>query len=105
MPDISKLPAAASFLKEFQAEYGTLSSYGPLAYEAANILLTAIQKVGKPDRAAIRDAVRATTNYQGILGFPISFDDKGDVKGAQVYIYQVKGDHFEQLGAVTLPSS
>jgi branched-chain amino acid transport system substrate-binding protein len=105
VPDISKLTAAASFLKEFQAEYGTLSSYGPLAYEAANILLTAIQKVGKPDRAAIRDAVRATTNYQGILGFPISFDDKGDVKGAQVYIYQVKGDHFEQLGAVTLPSS
>jgi branched-chain amino acid transport system substrate-binding protein len=105
VPDISKLTAAASFLKEFQAEYGTLSSYGPLAYEAANILLTAIQKVGKPDRAAIRDAVRATTNYQGILGFPITFDDKGDVKGAQVYIYQVKGDHFEQLGAVTLPSS
>jgi hypothetical protein len=39
-----------------------------------------------------------TIGYQGILGFPITFDEKGDVKGAQV-----KGDHFEQLGAVTLP--
>jgi hypothetical protein len=33
-------------VKAFEAEYGTLSSYGPLAYEGANILLTAIQKAG-----------------------------------------------------------
>ena len=44
-------------------------------------MLEAIKKVGKPDRAAIRDAVRATKNYQGILGVPITFDDKGDVAG------------------------
>ncbi len=103
VPDVKKIPAAQDFLKEFEAKYGTLSSYGPLAYESTNIVLTAIQKVGKLDRAAIAAAVRATSGYQGILGFPITFDEKGDVKGAQVYIYQVKGDHFEQLGAVTLP--
>lgn len=105
VPDVRKIPQAQDFIKGFEAKYGTLSSYGPLAYEGANILLTAIQKVGKMDRAAIRDAVRATTNYQGILGVPITFDDKGDVKGAQIYIYQVKGDHFEQLGVVSLPES
>jgi len=105
VPDVRKIPQAQDFIKEFEAKYGTLSSYGPLAYEGANILLTAIQKVGKMDRAAIRDAVRATTTYQGILGVPITFDDKGDVKGAQIYIYQVKGDHFEQLGVVSLPES
>jgi len=105
VPDVNKIPAAANFIKEFDAKYGTLSSYGPLAYESANILLTAIQKVGKMDRAAIAAEVRATNNYNGILGFPITFDDKGDVQGAKVYIYQVKGDHFEQLGAVSLPSS
>jgi branched-chain amino acid transport system substrate-binding protein len=105
VPDVRKIPQAQDFIKGFEAKYGTLSSYGPLAYEGANILLTAIQKVGKMDRAAIRDAVRATSNYQGILGVPITFDDKGDVKGAQIYIYQVKGDHFEQLGVVSLPES
>ena len=105
VPDIRKTPTAADFVKSFEAKYGTLSSYGPLAYEAANILLTAIQKVGKPDRAAIRDAVRATSNFQGILGFPLTFDEKGDVKGANVYIYQVKGDGFEQLTSITLSGS
>ena len=103
VPDVRKIAAAQDFIKGFEAKYGTLSSYGPLAYEGASILLTAIQKVGKMDRAAIRDAVRATTDYKGILGVPITFDDKGDVKGAQIYIYQVKGDHFEQLGVVSLP--
>jgi branched-chain amino acid transport system substrate-binding protein len=58
--------------------------------------------VGKPDRAAIRDTVRATKGYEGILGFPISFDDKGDVEGAKVYIYQVKGPGFEQISSVSL---
>ena len=53
------------------------------------------------DRAAVRDAVRATENYTGILGFPITFDDKGDVQGAQVYIYQVQGMGFEQVGSVS----
>ena len=105
VPDIRKTPTAADFVKSFEAKYGTLSSYGPLAYEAANILLTAIQKVGKADRAAIRDAVRATSNFQGILGVPLTFDEKGDVKGANVYIYQVKGDGFEQLTSITLSGS
>jgi branched-chain amino acid transport system substrate-binding protein len=105
VPDIRKIPQAADFLKSFESKYGTLSSYGPLAYEAANILLSSIQKVGKPDRAAIRDAVRATSNYQGILGSPLTFDEKGDVKGAQIYIYQVQGDNFQQLTSVTLSGS
>ena len=105
VPDIRKIPEAAGFVNAFEGKYGTLSSYGPLAYEAANILLTAIEKVGKPDRAAIRDAVRATNNYKGILGFPLTFDDKGDVKGAQIYIYQVQGDNFQQLTSVTLSGS
>ena len=79
------------FVKAFEAKYGPVSSYGPLAYEATNIILEAVKKAGKPDRAAIRDAVRATKEYKGILGFPSSFDDKGDVAGGVIFVYQVKG--------------
>jgi branched-chain amino acid transport system substrate-binding protein len=102
VPDLTKVPTATAFTKAFENEYGPVSSYGPLAYEATNLMISAIEKVGKPDRAAIRDAVRATKDYQGILGFPISFDDKGDVEGAKVYIYQVKGPGFEQISSVSL---
>jgi branched-chain amino acid transport system substrate-binding protein len=95
------VPSATAFSEAFEAEYGPVSSYGPLAYEATNIILSSIEKVGKLDRAAIRDAVRATDGYTGILGFPITFDDKGDVQGAQVYIYQVQGMGFAQVGVVS----
>jgi ABC-type branched-subunit amino acid transport system substrate-binding protein len=65
VPDLKKVPAATAFSEAFEAEYGPVSSYGPLAYEATNIILSAIEKVGKLDRAAVRDAVRATENYTG----------------------------------------
>lgn len=101
-PDMRKVPAAAKFVKAFEAKYGPLSSYGPLAYEAANIILEAIKKVGKADRAAIRDAVRATQNYRGVLGVPISFDHKGDVAGGLIFVYQVKGRRFEQIKTIVV---
>jgi branched-chain amino acid transport system substrate-binding protein len=96
-PDMKKVPAAAEFVKAFEAKYGTLSSYGPLAYEAANIILEAVKKAGKTDRAAVRDAIRATKDYKGVLGVPITFDDKGDVSGGVIFVYQVKGKNFEQI--------
>lgn len=101
-PDMKKVPSGASFVKKFEAKYGTLSSYGPLAYEAANIIFEAIKKAGKADRAAVRDAVRATRNYKGVLGVPISFDDKGDVSGGLIYVYQVKGLGFEQVKTIVV---
>jgi branched-chain amino acid transport system substrate-binding protein len=101
VPDLEKVPTASEFAQKFEEKYGPVSSYGPLAYEATDLMLSAIEKAGTLDRAAIRDAVRATENYTGILGFPISFDDKGDVVGANVYIYQVQGMGFELVGSVS----
>jgi branched-chain amino acid transport system substrate-binding protein len=101
-PDMSKVPAASRFVKAFEAKYGQLSSYGPLAYEGANIILEAVKKAGKADRAAVRDAVRATKNYRGVLGVPISFDSKGDVAGGVIFVYQVKGRAFEQVKTIVV---
>ncbi len=101
-PDMKKVPGAASFVKSFEAKYGPLSSYGPLAYEAANIILEAVKKTGKADRAAVRDAVRATRNYQGVLGVPITFDNKGDVSGGLIFLYKVKGTGFEQVKTIVV---
>jgi branched-chain amino acid transport system substrate-binding protein len=101
-PDMRKVPAAAKFVKAFEAKYGTLSSYGPLAYEAANIVFEAIKRTGKAERAAVRDAIRTTKGYQGILGAPITFDDKGDTTGGLIFIYQVKGLGFEQIKTIVV---
>jgi branched-chain amino acid transport system substrate-binding protein len=101
-PDMRKVAAAAKFVKAFEAKYGPLSSYGPLAYEAANIILEAIKKSGKADRAAVRDAIRATKGYQGVLGVPVSFDGKGDTIGGLIFVYQIKGMGFDQVKTVVV---
>lgn len=101
-PDMKKIPPAARFVKAFESKHGPLSSYGPLAYEAANIIFEAIKRAGKADRALVRDSVRATKNYQGILGVPISFDAKGDVIGGLIFVYQVRGANFEQVKTITV---
>ena len=88
-------------MKAFEAKHGAISSYGPLAYEATNILLEAIKRAGKTDRAAVRDAVRNIHGYQGILGMPISFDEKGDVATPSLSVYQVKGKGFELVKTVS----
>lgn len=101
-PDMRKVPAASKFVKAYEAKHGALSSYGPLAYEAANIILESIKKTGKAERAAVRDAIRATKGYQGILGTPITFDDKGDTTGGLIFVYQVKGSGFEQVKTIVV---
>lgn len=103
-PDIYSIPEAASYVKEFESTYGVLSGFGPPAYEAMNILLTSIDKAakdGKISREEVLDYVAKTKNYKGILGFPVTFDQKGDLKGGSTYFFQVVGKDFKQLTVMT----
>ena len=100
VPDMKRIPAASGFVKSFEGKYGSIGSYGPLAYEAANILLEAIKTAGKADRAAVAQAVRQIKGYKGILGQPISFDAKGDVATQSLSVYRVKGSGFELVKTV-----
>lgn len=64
----------ANYKKRFNAEPEGYAVYG---YEAAKVLLDAIGRAGKKDRAAILAAVAATKDFSGALG-TWSFDANGD---------------------------
>ncbi|MDZ4829696.1 MAG: branched-chain amino acid ABC transporter substrate-binding protein [Phycisphaerae bacterium] len=64
----------ASYLKRYGAEPEAYAVYG---YEAARVLLDAIDRAPTKDRAAILAAVAATKNFVGALG-TWSFDENGD---------------------------
>lgn len=103
-PDIYSIPAAANYVKRFESTYGVLSGFGPPAYEAMNILLTAIDRAardGKISRDEVLKYVAQTKNYRGILGFPVTFDKKGDLKGGSTYFFKVVGKDFKQLTVMT----
>ena len=103
-PDVYAIPEAAGYIKKFESKYGTLSGFGPSAYEAMNILLTAVDKAaadGDVSREEVLKYVSRTKNYRGILGFPITFDSKGDLEGGATYFFKVVGDDFKQITVMT----
>ncbi len=103
-PDIYAIPAAQDYVKKYESTYGVLSGFGPPAYEAMNILLTAIDMAaadGDISREEVVESLHKIENYQGILGFPVTFDEKGDLKGGATYFFKVTGDNFEQVGVMT----
>jgi len=63
-----------AYKEKYKAEPEAYASYG---YESAKVVIDAIDKVCKNDRAAIRDAVFATKDFKGLLG-TWSFDANGD---------------------------
>ena len=68
----------ADWYQRYKQQYqGEPDPYAAYAYEAMNVALSAIERAGNKDRAAIRDAVFATRNYDGILG-NWSFTPTGD---------------------------
>ena len=78
--------SAADLLAEFETVLGgpPTSSYWAHGYDAATLLLSAIQQVAivdgdtlHIDRAALRDALSGTADFEGIIG-TISCDDYGD---------------------------
>jgi len=103
-PDVFVIPAAANYIKKFEAKYGSISGFGPPAYEAANILLTAIDKAAKANklnRNEVLANVAKTKNFKGILGFPVTFDPKGDLAGGATYFFKVEGKDFKQIAVMT----
>jgi branched-chain amino acid transport system substrate-binding protein len=53
--------------------------WGAFAYDAANIIMAAIDHADSTDPANIREEIAATNNYQGVVGTYEGFDAKGDV--------------------------
>lgn len=84
-----------AWAKRFEAKYGPRQTFSPQAYDAANILMMAVEKVAQKQadgalvigKKALRDAV-ADTDYEGITG-KIGFDAYGDRTGSVVVIYKV----------------
>lgn len=83
------------WVKKFEAKYGPRQTFSPQAYDAAVILMAAVEKVAKKKedgsliigKKALRDAI-LKTEMTGVTG-PIKFDPNGDRTGAVVAVYQV----------------
>ena len=74
---VDKLPGGKFFMEEYKkAGYAEApEAYGPFAFAAMTLVLDSIERAG-PDRKKVAKALRATKDYDSIVG-PITFDDHG----------------------------
>ncbi len=105
-PDVHYIKEAEAAVQEYEAQYGQFGAYGPPAYESAAVLLDAMKRAYEKDGRLTREAVvremRATKDRPGILGFEVSFDERGDAVGSAFYMFKVVGDQFELVKKVEL---
>lgn len=82
--DLDELAGGVEFKQAYEAQgyREPMGAYGIYAYEAANIILDAIKKVGPEDKAAIAKTIRGI-EFKGILG-TTTFDENGQTELAPV---------------------
>lgn len=98
-PDVRQFPSGyAGFLTKHQERYGEnpLSIFHAHAYDAANILFDAIESVAVEGAdgslqiplGALRDAIFATSGYQGLTG-TLTCNATGDCGAPAIGVYQI----------------
>ncbi len=104
-PDFSAFAGGyAAFLKAHQKKYGEkpIAPFHGHAYDATMIILKAIDQVAVKEgdnlyigRKALRDAMYATTKYQGLTG-TITCDQYGDCADPKIAVYKTAADNVKQ---------
>ena len=95
---LTNMPGGKNFEQKFTAKYGKIQNYSPYAYDAVMVLVGAIQRANSTDPKKVL-AELEKTQYSGVTG-NIQFDQKGDLAGGSVTLYQVKNGHWVPLETV-----
>jgi branched-chain amino acid transport system substrate-binding protein len=96
---VEKLAKGADFTAKYKAKFNQdVQVYSPYSYDAVYVIADAIKRAGKADRAAITAAMPAT-NYPGVTG-TVAFDEKGDIKGGAISMFNVKEGKLNYLSTV-----
>ncbi len=91
-PDPRNIPSAAGFIEKYQAKYGDIGPYSVYAYDAANILLSAIKAANSTDGKAIIEKLHSM-EFDVALG-KIRFNEKGDVTVSPYVVWITRGGKF-----------
>ncbi|MGC2164687.1 MAG: branched-chain amino acid ABC transporter substrate-binding protein [Gallionella sp.] len=97
---LDKMPGGKEFNSRFVAKYQPIQLYAPYCYDAVNVMIAAMRKADSVEPAKYLPAL-ANISYDGVTA-NIRFDEKGDLKGGAITVYQVqdgKWHPLETLGA------
>jgi branched-chain amino acid transport system substrate-binding protein len=85
-----------TWVQAYQAvEYRNPDTYSVNGYSAMQVLAEGIKRAGTLNASTVADAIRAL-DLSTPLG-KVQYQDNGDLRAAQIYIFQVKDGQFVQI--------
>jgi branched-chain amino acid transport system substrate-binding protein len=86
---LDKMPSGRDFSKRYEARFHQpIQLYAPYCYDAVNVMIAAMQKAGSAEPAKYLPEI-GKVEIDGVTA-KIAFDEKGDIKGGAVTVYQVR---------------
>jgi branched-chain amino acid transport system substrate-binding protein len=93
---LDNMPSGRDFAKRYEARFHQpIQLYAPYCYDAVNVLIAAMQKAGSAEPAKYLAEI-GKVEHNGVTA-KIAFDEKGDIKGGAVTIYQVKQGQWQAV--------
>jgi branched-chain amino acid transport system substrate-binding protein len=93
---LEQMPGGPEFSQKFNAKYGNIQNYAPYAYDATRVIIDAMKRANSAEPATYLPEL-AKTSFTGVTG-PVAFDEKGDIQGGAVTVYQVQGGKWAPTG-------
>ena len=98
LPESELTAKGQQFVQDYESQHDdAIQPYTAYAYEAANVMLDAIErasKEGEVTREAVLQQIFATEDFNGVLG-TWSFDEDGDTSLTELSVQQVENGQFE----------
>ncbi len=88
-PSAESIPTAQQFLKAYTARWPEVGPYSVFGYDAANVVLEAINVVKSTEGFKVSDYIHHT-KFNAATG-PLAFDNKGDPTSSPYVMWTVKG--------------
>lgn len=93
---LGQMPGGKDFSQRYEAKYKLpIQLYAPYCYDAVNVMIAAMQKAASADPVKYLPELAKITHV-GVAA-NIAFDEKGDIKGGAVTLYQVQQGKWQPL--------
>ncbi len=93
---LDQMPGGKDFSQRYEAKFKQpIQLYAPYCYDAVNVMIAAMQKAGSAEPAKYLPDL-AKIEYDGVTA-KITFDEKGDLKGGAITLYQVQQGKWQAL--------
>ena len=98
-------PQVADFVTRYKEKYGTEPSQNSArAYDATMLLLNAIDQAGYEDAEKLQEAIRNTTDFDGLQGNITIDPATGEYQGDVMIVRAVEGGDWEYLASASSAS-